>query len=50
VIDHGFCVNVIAVVFIHDEDVLVAGQTRDKKFTGGVSVHHSGGTMTVSIN
>jgi hypothetical protein len=49
-IDHGFCVNVIAGIFIHDEDVLVAGHTKDKKCTGGVSVHHAGGTMTVSIN
>jgi hypothetical protein len=49
-IDHGFRVNVIAVVFIHDEDVLVAGHTRDKKISGWVSVHHAGGTMTVSIN
>jgi hypothetical protein len=46
---HGFCVNVIAVVFIHDEDVLVARYARDNKFSGGVSVHHAIGTMTVSI-
>jgi hypothetical protein len=49
-IDHGFGANVITVIFVHDEDVLVARYTRDKKFPGGVGVYHAGGTVTVVIN
>jgi hypothetical protein len=48
-IDHRFSVDIIAVIFVYDEDVLVARDTRNKKFSSGVCVYHPGGAVTVSI-
>jgi hypothetical protein len=46
---HWFCVNVVAVLFINHKDILVAIYIGDKAFSGGVSVYHSSGAVTVGI-
>jgi hypothetical protein len=48
-IDHRFGVDIISVIFVHDEDVLVARDTQNKKFSSGVCVYHTGGAVTVGI-
>jgi hypothetical protein len=47
---HGFCVNVVAVVFINHKDTLVARYTGDKGFSGGVSVYHASGAVAAGID
>jgi hypothetical protein len=49
-ISHWFSVDIIAVIFVYDEDVLISGDAWNEKLASGVCVDHSGGTLTVSIN
>jgi hypothetical protein len=42
--------NIVAVVLINHEYILVARYTGDKEFSGGVSVYHASGAVTISIH
>jgi hypothetical protein len=48
-IGHWFSVDIIAVILVYYEEVLIAGDTWNKKFASGVCVNHPGGTVTVGI-
>jgi hypothetical protein len=47
VIYHGLRVYTIAIVFIDNKHVLVAGDSGCEKYAGGVSVNHSSGGIAI---
>jgi hypothetical protein len=49
-VNHGFGVNIIAVVLVDHKYIVVARDTGDKEFSGGVSVYHASGAVEIVIH